>query len=104
MEQLSKHFQDKKFTVVAVSLDVEGKEKVQSFVKKLKLTFPILLDPKNEVSKIYGAKDLPSTFLLNPEGKVIAAAKGERDWFSKEALSYLTELLDATPTKTADAN
>ena len=93
MELLQQHFKEKGIHVVAVSLDKEPKEEVAAFVAKLKLTFPILLDPDGIVSDPYGANALPSTFILNPDGQVIAAAKGERDWYAKEAISYFDELL-----------
>ena len=93
MELLQQKFKEKGIHVVAISLDKEPKEEVAAFVAKLKLTFPILLDPDGIVSDPYGANALPSTFILNPEGRVIAAAKGERDWYSEEAISYFDELL-----------
>ena len=93
MELLQQHFKDKGIHVVAVSLDKEPVEMVAAFVAKLNLTFPILLDPDGIVSNPYGASALPSTFILNPEGRVIAAAKGERDWYGEEAISYFDELL-----------
>tara|TARA_B100000768_G_scaffold28189_1_gene26497 strand:+ start:956 stop:1099 length:144 start_codon:yes stop_codon:yes gene_type:complete len=30
------------------------------------------LDPKSETAKVYGVKSIPSTFLINKEGKIIA--------------------------------
>ena len=93
MELLQQKFKEKGIHVVAISLDKEPKEEVAAFVAKLKLTFPILLDPDGIVSDPYGANALPSTFILNPDGRVIAAAKGERDWYSEEAISYFDELL-----------
>lgn len=93
MERLQQRFKNKGMHVVAISLDKEPEEKVAVFANKLKLTFSILLDPDGKVSHPYGARALPSTFILNPYGQVIAAAKGERDWFSEEAISYFDELL-----------
>ena len=93
LEKLYQRLQSHGFVVVAVSTDTEGDAKVTPFVSKLQLTFPILLDADQAVSKRYGARDLPSSFLLNPQGQVIAAAKGERDWFSEQALSYFDELV-----------
>ena len=93
MERLQQHFKNNGMRIVAVSLDKESQEKVAAFVAKLNLTFPILLDPDGIVSDPYGANALPSTFILNPDGQVIAAAKGERDWYAKEAISYFGELL-----------
>ena len=93
MERLQQKFKDKGIQVVAISLDKEPQAKVAAFVARLNLSFPILLDPVGIVSDPYGANALPSTFILNPEGRVIAAAKGERDWYSEEAISYFDELL-----------
>ncbi len=93
MEQLQQKFMDKGIHVVAISLDKESEEKVAAFVARLNLSFPILLDPDGIVSDPYGARELPSTFILNPDGRVIAAAKGERDWYGEEAISYFDELL-----------
>ena len=93
MERLQQKFKDKGIQVVAISLDKEPQAKVAAFVARLNLSFPILLDPVGIVSDPYGANALPSTFILNPEGRVIAAAKGERDWYGEEAISYFDELL-----------
>ena len=94
MQRLQQHFKDNGLQVIAVSLDRELEEKVAEFVDRLNLTFPILLDPDGVVSGPYGANELPSTFILNPDGQVIAAAKGERDWYAEQAISYFDELLD----------
>ncbi len=93
MELLQQHYKDKGIQIVAISLDNDLEAKVAAFAARLKLTFPILLDPDGKVSGPYGANALPSTFILNPEGQVVAAAKGERDWYGDEAISYFDELL-----------
>lgn len=93
MELLQQQFKHKGFHVVAISLDKEPEAKIAAFVDRLNLTFTILLDPDGIVSDPYGANALPSTFILNPDGRVIAAAKGERDWYGDEAISYFDELL-----------
>jgi peroxiredoxin len=95
MEKLYQHFKDRGFVVVAVSSDKEGEDLVAPFIDKLGVTFPILLDTTGEISSRYGAKTLPISFLLDREGKVIAAAQGARDWASEEAISTLDELIQA---------
>ena len=93
LQQLQEHFKDRQFQVVAISVDQDSDAAVAAFVEKLNLSFQILLDPATRVSGQYGANALPSTFILNPRGQVIAAAKGERDWYSQEAIAYLNDLL-----------
>lgn len=97
MEALYQKFKEKDFTVLAVSLDEKGAAVVNPFLEKYKLTFPNALDPESKISRIYGAGALPSSFLINRKGQVIAAAKGERDWFSAEAVSYVAEVLAKEP-------
>ncbi len=93
MEALYQKFKGRNFVVLAISLDEKGAAAVKPFLRKLKLTFPVALDPDSKVSGIYGARDLPSSFVINGEGQVVAAAKGERDWFSPDAQSYMEELI-----------
>ncbi len=95
MERLAKLFAQRPFVVLGISLDLEGAEIVKPFLARLGVTFPIVLDPRGTMARAYGARDLPSTFLLNPEGNVIAAAKGEREWDSKDLVEYLTEVIVA---------
>ena len=81
------------FSVVAISSDEEGKSVVAPFIDKLGIKFAVWLDSDRSTSDVYGAKNLPVTFLLNREGQVIAAATGKRDWSSEAALSTLDELI-----------
>jgi peroxiredoxin len=100
MEALYQKFRAKGLAVVAISLDEQGAKVVRPFLEKYKLTFPVALDPESKISRVYGAGNLPSTFLINREGSVVAAAKGERDWYSPDVVSYIVEVLGKAPTIT----
>ena len=52
------------------------------------------MDSDKAVSSVYGAVNLPLSFILNPEGKVIAGSEGEREWDSEEAMSVLEEMFE----------
>lgn len=81
-------------SVVAVSVDRSGREaSVKGFVSDRQIDFDVLLDSKGQVQRIYGARELPSTFLIDPQGRIVAAAKGERDWSSKPAMSYFSKVI-----------
>ena len=41
----------------------------------------------------WGVRGLPTTFLINPEGKLIYRATGEREWDSPEMLKFLDGLI-----------
>lgn len=93
MELVYQRYKDQGFTVLAVSSDEGGKADITPFIDKLEVTFPILVDADKAVSSVYGAINLPLSFLLNRDGHVIAGSEGARDWASKEALSVLDELI-----------
>jgi len=57
------------FEVLAVNAD-ESREEVESFGKKMNLTFPLLLDPGNQVNSLYRLRGYPTTFLVDAEGVV----------------------------------
>ena len=70
------HFKDKGFTVLGVSLDQPGKKDL--WLKAIhddKLTWTHVSDLqywKNAVAKLYGINAVPSNFLIDPQGKIVA--------------------------------
>ena len=56
--------------VVGVNLQ-ESKENAESFVKKLSITFPILLDPNAQVKDLYNVFTQPVTYFIDKDGKIV---------------------------------
>jgi len=48
-----------------------------------------LRDPKQRLSRPLGIFGLPTTLILNPDGKEIARMQGDANWSSTEAISFL---------------
>ncbi len=83
--------------VVAISID-RGRDKkvrklVKDYVNRKNLTFLNLLDPKAATAAQYGVRGVPMNFFINPQGKVVAAASGYRDWDSQEARKMFQQLM-----------
>lgn len=70
------------FTVVAVNAG-ESASQASSFAKKAGLNFPVALDEDMAVSQSYGLVGIPTTFLVNAEGKVL----GQYNSFTPELVS-----------------
>lgn len=68
LEQISKEYSDK-IIVLAVN-NGESLVTVKGFAEQYKLTFPILLDPKLDISKAYQVINLPTTYFIKPDGTV----------------------------------
>jgi len=67
-------YKDKNFTVVGISLDDNG-DKWQKAIKDDHMPWTELSDLKgwkNEVATYYGIQAIPCTYLIDPQGKIIA--------------------------------
>lgn len=92
MERLFRAHHDKGFVVLAVNMD-EGAKTVRPFVQQLKLSFPILLDPQGAVTRDYGVRALPVSFLIGRDGNIRWRAIGGRDWESADARKLFAQLV-----------
>ena len=93
IERLYKQMSGTNFRIIAVNAG-ENRSQVASFIEKNKYTFPIYLDESNALSSIFAARGLPSTYLVNKEGKVIAVRIGAMEYDQAELIKLLKELAD----------
>lgn len=81
-------------TVVAVSEDHRGEVIVKLFVQKLGLdALKIGLDPKSAASRALDVRGLPSSFLIDPDGKIVGKVEGAADWDSDQLRAALAKYL-----------
>jgi peroxiredoxin len=95
MERLWQQYQNKGFAILAVSTDEGGASRVKSFVKRLKLSFPVVLDADSKVSDLYQVSGLPVSFLVDRQGRVAAKITGSADWMDDKAIARIEGLLHA---------
>lgn len=80
--------------VLAVSEDRGGNKSVEPFIAKLGLkSVKIYIDPKSEVGHAFGVRGLPTSFLIDREGKVLGSVEGAAEWDSPKILGVLEPLL-----------
>ena len=79
MERLWRRHKDEGFVMVGVSLDSNPKV-VPPFLAQYKVTFPIALDPTMDVANTWGVRALPTSFIVDREGRMTALAMGPRPW------------------------
>jgi thiol-disulfide isomerase/thioredoxin len=92
MEKLLHRLAGKGLAIVAVDLK-EDQEQVAQYALEQRLTFPILLDRSGIVGSRYDVRQIPTTFLIDREGKFIGKAIGPRDWSDSTAIRYFDGLL-----------
>jgi len=96
MEQLYQTFKQTDFAMLALSIDRQGAQVVAPFMKELKLTFPALIDHKTEVARQYGLRGLPTTYLIDREGRLVRKLIGAHEWDEPQMLDFLTRVLEAS--------
>ena len=93
MEALYKQFNDRNFIFLAISVDYEGLKPVKAFIEKSHYTFPVLLDPKCDTLDLFAVTRIPTTFIIDKEGRILGRAIGPRNWKSPEIESILNQLI-----------
>jgi len=93
MEKLYKEYKEKNFVVLAVAVK-DRKQDTIDFVKDLKITYPIALDPEAQVGSLYGAWGLPATYLIGPKGEGLARGWGPAEWYGPAARKLIKDLVD----------
>ena len=93
MEKLYQEFKDRNFVILAVSVKDRKQDSI-NFVKELKLTYPIALDPDGQVGLLYGAWGLPTSYLIGRKGEGLARAWGPAEWYGPAARNLIKELTE----------
>jgi len=93
MVRLNTIMAGKPFQMLCISINEEGKKEVDSFLSTQKITLPVLLDPANQVARLYGITGVPETFIVDPKGVVVKHVVGGLDWSSKEVVDFLNSLM-----------
>jgi peroxiredoxin len=93
MEALWKKYKEQDFVVVAISIDEGSKKRVATFIDIFDLSFPVLLDPESEVNDLYKVSNMPTSFLIDRNGKIVSRIVGSDDWTSEEAIQLVEKLM-----------
>jgi cytochrome c biogenesis protein CcmG/thiol:disulfide interchange protein DsbE len=76
---LERRNKDKGFAVLGVSMDDDGWESVKPFLSKLGVNYRVVIGD-SETAQLYGGVDaLPTTFLIDRDGKIAAIHVGLAD-------------------------
>ena len=74
------------FEVVTVSIDRGGKQAVAPWMADKKLeNLGIYLDPKSKLLRAFGARGLPTTYVIDRAGRTAGVIEGPAEWDSVEA-------------------
>ena len=89
---------DGKLVIAAVSEDRGGAKRVSTFVETMGLTkLKIYLDPKGDVGHAFNVRGLPTSIVIDADGRVAGRVEGGAEWDSAKMMDVLKPLLESTP-------
>ena len=100
IQRLADTLRDRPFAVIGVNV-AEAPLRVRAMVQRLGIAFPVLLDRDSAVFNGWGARVLPTTYVLDGEGVVRYLGRGPLEWDGEAIAGPLRELVDAQSTDAA---
>ncbi len=82
------------FVLLGVNIDDDPRSAAAS-ATKLGITFPVLLDSDKRVSKLYDLSTMPTTLLIDRDGKLRQVHRGYREGYEQAYEQQVRELLKA---------
>lgn len=98
MEALHKDFSAKGLRVVAVSIDqIAGPPQIREYARELGLTFDILHDSSQAISRAYQVHGYPQSFVIGRDGTIRRKWIGAENWNSPSNRALVAALLAPQP-------
>lgn len=96
LDRLQSHFGDR-IAVLGVSEDRGGAKAAGPFIAKLDLkSVKFYVDPKSDVGHALEVRGLPTSLLIDHDGKVLGRVEGAADWDSPKMLAVIAPLVSAS--------
>ncbi len=92
LDQLYKRYQPMGFTILGVNVE-ENAGAAKKVLQEQPVSFPILFDPSNQVSELYQVSAMPSTFLVDRDGKLRFLHKGYLPGYEEQYQQQIKELI-----------
>ena len=82
---LQQQYSPRGLVVVGIAMDGKGAAIVQPFAKKMEINYPLVIGDQKTAEAYGGIEALPTTFIIDRKGNVVAQQKGAVDRGSFEA-------------------
>ena len=82
---LQRKYQDKGLVIIGVSLDQRGPGVVKPFIGRFGVNYPVVMGNEQIVSDYGGVEAIPTTFIIDRQGKVVTVHQGFTDNATFEA-------------------
>jgi peroxiredoxin len=91
MEKLWQAVQKEGVVMLAINIG-EDADTIFTFTADYPVTFPLLLDRDSSVIQKYPVLGVPTSFIIDPRGRIIYRAVGTREWDDKQIIQTILAL------------
>jgi peroxiredoxin len=91
MQRAWEQIQDEDIVILAIDVG-EDEDTIFTFTADYPVEFPLLLDLDSGVTQEWPVRGLPTTFIVDPQGRIAYRAIGSRDWEDPALLDTLRAL------------
>jgi thiol-disulfide isomerase/thioredoxin len=77
LNEMQAKYQAQGFKVISVNVDAD-KELAEEFLAEVPANFAVVYDPQGKVARSYKVKGMPSSYILNRDGELVASHVGFR--------------------------
>jgi peroxiredoxin len=92
LDQMYKKYKPAGFTLIGVNVDKESPA-VKELLARKPVSFPVLLDPANQVSKAYHVDEMPSSVIIDRKGEIRYIHRGYRPGDENEYQDRIRQLI-----------
>ena len=92
MQTLNEKFKDRKFQMMAVSVDTNW-QIVKDFYKKHNIDVPTYLDPGQQARNTFKVRGYPETFIIDRNGSVLKYIIGPQPWSDPKVMGTIEKMI-----------
>jgi peroxiredoxin len=92
LDQMYKKYKPAGFTLIGVNVDKEAPP-VKELMARRPVSFPVLLDPANQVSKAYHVDEMPSSVIIDRKGEIRYIHRGYKPGDENEYQDRIRQLI-----------
>jgi len=92
LDQIYKKYKPAGFTLIGVNVD-KDEPAVKELLARKPVSFPVLLDPANEVSKAYHLDEMPSSVIIDRKGQIRYLHRGYKPGDENEYQDRIRQLI-----------
>jgi peroxiredoxin len=92
LDQMHKRYSSLGFTLLGVNVEADTAD-AEKWLAQTPVSFPVLFDKKNQISKLYDVNAMPSTVFIDRKGNVRALHRGYKPGDEGEYLNQIRALL-----------